>query len=27
LSEATVNLIAAKLGQVPCIVNASWQHA
>lgn len=27
LSEAAVSLIAAKLGQVPCIFNAYWHHA
>ena len=27
LSEAAVNLIATKLGQVPWVVNAYWHHA
>lgn len=27
LPEATVSLIAAKLVQVPCILNAYWHHA
>lgn len=27
LSEATLDLIAAKLGQVPCMLNAYWQRA